>query len=902
MTQMAPNRLELDRKRCRRLANAAGQTLSNFARRQEGQAFVAVLMLLAVGGLMLPPLLDMVATGLLTGGVYETTIEEFYSADAGVEDALWQIKADELETLFPDYDRYAFSGYDGTDYSYSDYPGTASAPELNAKDVDITIENEWVPLGIDAPSHIEAQTIIDDAKLIVTGTVVDAATYRIKLTYNYQDVTDPDWDELEVDVLGIWLPPGFTYDAESSNLEEDPLDDYYCVPTTQAYKSGQAILWDFNPAVLFTDLPGIDLGDYPITATVTFQFSSSGAGLPDTALAWVTTTGVSDVDYAWDADVRVFRISSTATSATEGTSTTIDAYTARSEIRRLSAAIAGDYIATGGSLLEPTGSSDRYRNRLYKESSATIQTDDTGENGIPTQGIPEAAFLYWTGWIDWHGYDASGDETIIFEDACNNFNNWTRNGYHNDWSWYYYGYSRGGIFDGHRVDSYGHDLILKNALALAEYSGQPVTVSWLQWTYYSNIENGDSLMYAIRDSNGVWGPWHYSVQNAQIPGNGSLPSSPSSSSSRYSVDLQSLGSDDGRDYISDSFLIRFQLPNGAFEGSSEYCELDDITVSVTSGGGGSLEYPDNPTAENLRALIEDSARTNLVLCEAGGSAPLEVTADIWSIEPSEDLPGDDTFEGTWSYCCFADVTDSVRQWILDGYLNNNASGTYTLGHKPATNEVDPGYSFNLYVPSAPYEQTGYPLGTPAPGTTSPPCEPLRHQYCHCGWSLIVIYTSPETEGHQLYLFDIQNPDFEFTEAWHTNPDFDGDGSPGGRISGFLVPEPVAGEDIAAKVTVFVGEGDSLISDDQIKMNGHNLSNTASPWYNVWNSASPGLSVSGIDVDTFVIEWDDNILETGDSSAQVDLPTVGDGFNTVYIILSFRSEVTTGGTLSFLLSG
>jgi len=344
------------------------------------------------------------------------------------------------------------------------------------------------------------------------------------------------------------------------------------------------------------------------------------------------------------------------------------------------------------------------------------------------------------------------------------------------------------------------------------------------------------------------------------------------------------------DYLTDDFRVRFYFN---FNSTSEYVYIDNITIE---GGASSLEYPDDPTPEAIAALIEDAARTNVVLLDAGGSEAVEVTADSWEIEPTT---GED-WEGTWSYCCYADVTDVVRQWIEDGDLSNNAGGTYTLGHKIADNEADPDYSFTLYAPSGPDPETGYPLGTPALSQST------RYQYSHAGWSLVVIYTSPETQGHQLYLFDIQDPDFDFTEAWapagYPNPDFDGDGEGGGRIAGFLVPDPIEGETIAAKMTVFVGEGDSTITGDRAQLNGTSLSNSASPANNVWNSASPGMSVPGVDIDTFVVEWDDGILETGDTSADVDLPTQSDGFNLVYIILSFRSDVTSGGTISFLIAG
>jgi hypothetical protein len=76
--------------------------------------------------------------------------------------------------------------------------------------------------------------------------------------------------------------------------------------------------------------------------------------------------------------------------------------------------------------------------------------------------------------------------------------------------------------------------------------------------------------------------------------------------------------------------------------------------------------------------------------------------------------------------------------------------------------------------------------------------------------------------------------------------------------------------------------------------------TGYPANNVWNSHSQGLSLSGVDVDTFHISWASGILESGDVEASVNLPTADDGIHIIYIILSFRSETTTGGTFSYLI--
>ena len=64
-------------------------------RDEKGAAMVLALILLVVGGLIIAPLMGFMSTGLIAGEVYERRMDEVYAADAGVEDALWNIQ---LET------------------------------------------------------------------------------------------------------------------------------------------------------------------------------------------------------------------------------------------------------------------------------------------------------------------------------------------------------------------------------------------------------------------------------------------------------------------------------------------------------------------------------------------------------------------------------------------------------------------------------------------------------------------------------------------------------------------------------------------------------------------------------------------------------------------------------------
>ena len=65
--------------------------LNKSIRDEKGQALILVVILLLVGTLIITPLLSFMGTGLIAGRVYEERMEEVYAAEAGVEDAIWQI-------------------------------------------------------------------------------------------------------------------------------------------------------------------------------------------------------------------------------------------------------------------------------------------------------------------------------------------------------------------------------------------------------------------------------------------------------------------------------------------------------------------------------------------------------------------------------------------------------------------------------------------------------------------------------------------------------------------------------------------------------------------------------------------------------------------------------------------
>ncbi len=297
------------------------------------------------------------------------------------------------------------------------------------------------------------------------------------------------------------------------------------------------------------------------------------------------------------------------------------------------------------------------------------------------------------------------------------------------------------------------------------------------------------------------------------------------------------------EYLSDDFRVQFYAPGweGAGSGGEERCYIDNIAVEQSV-----------LTADTSVVFEIDSTQVYL-----DGGVPIqgaqEIVADSYQVINNFDYGNPHGY----SYSSFKDVTALVRAFTTEG-ANGNYPGnaTYTVGNVSA--------------------DTG-------------------DHWSYAGWSLLLIYTSGDTQGHRIYLYD----DFLYCDH-DTNLDFDQDGNPGGIISGFLVPAPISGEVNAAQVTCFVGEGDDMWNFDSLVFNGTALSNAASPANDVWNGDSPGLSAPGVDIDTFDITWASSLLEPGDSTAQVDITTETDIWNLVYIVLSFRDESSSSGAMHYTI--
>jgi hypothetical protein len=827
---------------------------------------------------------------------------------------------------------------------------------INGLTPSVKVANIWMPKDITPLDPATAKASIESNKLMVAGTAEGTTGYKIKINFTPGAGEE---DSLKVNSIGIWLPLGFTYNAGSSNLEADTHDAYYSVPVVSNYKGGKAVVWSFHNPVSFSAFPGVNITDNPEITEITFNYTAATTGATPVAIAWMTTSGVSDVPLSWDIDTRMFSISATAGS------TTIDAVSSKCELRKMGAALAGDYRAIGNSLMLDTDhDSHGIRDQLLTSSSTAVAD-------IPTDADVIAAYLYWSGWKS----QPVTNNISPFPDNCSNFNNWSRStddgsdtrvptsdgDISGTWNtapcWddvdettpndadYMTGTTDSGGYklfnfspfnvpagctitnltvyvrakdyssgtndiratikvNGNRHNGSSHNPGSSFTTYSESYDTNPETgAAWTvadingtgahplqQFGVYSNDLNPDvevSMVYAevtytgdsrwSISSNKFQGQGSSSATTAQRTitlknslnlssyasgtvsviwdqdENGNLSSSDTlyyavsgDGGNTWSSDMTAFHDDNPSSpftytvpdtYLTNNFKIRFYFN---FDNTSKYVYLDNIKVVQTT------LPPDTSVLFKINGTrVYFDAQNNP---QSGGTTG-EITAGVQASIANN--PG-------YSYACHRDVTQLLKAYSnLGDHGNHTGNGTYTVGNVDGNTGNDLSYA---------------------------------------GWSLIIVYSSPETAGHQLYLYET----FAINHG-NENLDFDNDGQPGGDIKGFFVPQPITGETNAATLTCFVGEGDDWISGDSLTFAGTNLSDGYST-NNVWNSKSLGMSYDGVDIDTFYITWASHLVEPGDTTKHIDMPSGSDNWNLVYMILSMRSETVTGGTTYYFIHG
>jgi hypothetical protein len=986
-------------------------------RRQRGDILLTTLVFAMLGLLIIVPLVSFMGAGLKTARVFNQKASTLYAADAGIEDAIWQIKYDRLSGTFkdhnPTYDPFDFQT---TNWNY-DLPQLNGKPQINGENVTVNIRNIWIPQNVATPTKTKANDTVNTDKLMVTGGAYGANSFNIVLTYDLAV-----GESLLLKTIGVWLPPGFTYVDHSSSLEAQVGAAYYTVANTPLnYKGGQVIIWDLG-SLNFTQMPDVNTSEMPLTTSVTFDYSAAKSDTRPDGVAWVTTGGV-DLDgdgvttgthCAWDSDVRVFGITSTA-----GV-TSVDTYIAKSMMRKKGGAINGSYFATGDTMM--TGPSSG-RN-TYHTGSAVVgpPTTEGGDNGVPDDANLAAAYLYWSAWYS--------DVTRPLNDACTSFSNWTNGG-----AWQLRTATPGSYtsnqFFGHNYGGAAAtlDLTKTTNLSLAAYASESyiVALSWEQWVSNTaalpplNTETCETLdQWDTATSNSAWSvstnrfrghsntnkdltlkfdnridlhsaasgsitlSWYQWVGGPTPAATDKLNYSLSADGTTFPVTYEAFHGNIGTTpvlysvtipdaYLTANFRIKFSLVGFSVTSpSSQYCYIDNIAVSATSAPvydandklmvsitkdgtnwtdfeafNGSdigtspydhasiyqynipLTYLTNSFKFKLRisgfsGLGEyvgiDNIRVNIMQPDMG--IPFKInggTGDKQVYYDADGNPAVGSVELTskrtqailsyfnyasssqspspsgYAYSCYRDVTSLVKAYAeqpVSPATNYNGQGTYTVVNS-STNHIGS----------------------------------LSTALSYAGFSIVLIFTSTETQSHMFYLFDTFNGSGQKSgSGLNVAFDFDGDGLPEDHVSGFVVPQRIGNEVNAAKITCFVGEGDVSLSADYFSLNGTKLwdgttssapsetdggkpNNKTDP-ENVWNGQSMIADNDGVDIDTLgldppngkYITWDSELIKPGETEAEIIVHTRTDYWFMVYMILAFRSETTTGGSLTYLIHG
>jgi hypothetical protein len=380
-------------------------------RDEKGQALILALILLAIGGLIITPLLGLMTTGLLTGQVYENKMHELYAADAGVEDAQQQLLSNNWSSNY-----------------------TLSEP-INKKQVDVTIDAVWLledpsgdlPVSLDLPntqpSKSDPRYGNDDWTVTGAISIENNATYIIDITA----ADDPNLKNDKVGHIGVWLPPGYSYVSGSTKIngvaigENNTLVTDPTPPEGIPHKSGTVLVWNFDEN--FETVSNITQAaqggctpaeKFPLNLRLSFDYAAVGNGY--VAKGFFPWMKLDDADrhFAWDTEVGIFHITSRAASnLTPETGTTVETYTLR-DFGRYAAgtggaasALQGDYIAIGNTLMTSCWGSNcsdncswECRNYMVSESSAKVNVD-----AVPPDARIEKAYLYWSAWWETNGAD-----------------------------------------------------------------------------------------------------------------------------------------------------------------------------------------------------------------------------------------------------------------------------------------------------------------------------------------------------------------------------------------------------------------------------------------------------------------------------------------------------------------
>lgn len=356
---------------------------------------IIVLVLLVVGAMVLTPIMGLTYSGTKADAMHEKRARQFYSADAGIEDAMWKIKMNRLPTDW--LGTWSGASIYSQTYEYQIQGG------MNGDGVQVSLQPYWVLMGLEDMDEMDGphNNMVDITYETTDYTGTDAIfhLYFTLKDSSYASAKKPER-------IGVYLPTPFQYITGSSNLDKTTYGGTGDFPAVSSWPGGTTLIWTFsNSGSKYSQLPGGSTGKVEIT----FRYRPGKAIPGGGAFSW-TRAQSTDVGVIWSGDVKMFQIISTATDPATGKRTKVQAFTSRYDPTGGATSVLGDYTATGNSLMKDLNN-DAKRETLYKESSLAV---GTGTVGVPDGATAERILLYWSGWqpqapVDWGGNKSNQD-------------------------------------------------------------------------------------------------------------------------------------------------------------------------------------------------------------------------------------------------------------------------------------------------------------------------------------------------------------------------------------------------------------------------------------------------------------------------------------------------------------
>ena len=176
-------------------------------KRERGQAFILVLILLAVGALLITPCLQITSTALKSRAIQAQFIKNDYAADAGVEYGLWRLRWE------PDFADSLAVGEESDPFSVT----------VNGITVTTTITAQ-------APEGLSDVGLAKNDQIKPTKEVIpDTASPGVPTTFTYtitlQRLEPDDAAFKPLESIKDAMEPGFSYVPDSSALDGVPFED-----------------------------------------------------------------------------------------------------------------------------------------------------------------------------------------------------------------------------------------------------------------------------------------------------------------------------------------------------------------------------------------------------------------------------------------------------------------------------------------------------------------------------------------------------------------------------------------------------------------------------------------------------------------------------------------------------